>query len=289
MRQKTILIADDDPALVRVVSKRCEALGLNVKRAYNSFNALAIVRADKPDLVCCDVNMPDGNGLATCEILASNRKWSWIPLIVLTGREDAATIKKCHELGAYYVLKADNVWPRLEPLIRELLGLGPASSTDEATTPDAQMTTALPIVRSRKVSKPEVQPQRFHTLVVIDHDVATVRAIDEIVAPRGLIVLHCEGLLETEQVYEQAAAILCEYHLHALRGSFVVSELRRLGFKGPIIMMSQDGSRRAVIESISAGINGYLSKPFSAEELLETLRRHTDLELDEPARSHALA
>ena len=112
MTKKTILVADDDPALVQIVSKRCEALGLNVKRAYNSFNALAIIRGEKPDLVCCDVNMPDGNGLAACEILSTNSKWSWIPIIVLTGREDAGTIKKCHELGAYYVLKGDNVWWR---------------------------------------------------------------------------------------------------------------------------------------------------------------------------------
>src|SRR4029078_6960199 len=132
MSKKTILIADDDPALVDVVSKRCEALGLNVKRAYNSFNALAVIRGEKPDLVVCDVNMPDGNGLAACEILSTNSKWSWIPVIVFTGCEDACTVEKCREWGAYYVLKAQNVWQRLEPLIRELLEIDgePTPSAD---------------------------------------------------------------------------------------------------------------------------------------------------------------
>ena len=52
-------------------------------------------------------------------------------------------------------------------------------------------------------------------LIVIDHDIEAVRLVDEIVAPHGMVVLHCEGLLESAQVYDQAAAILCEFHLHA--------------------------------------------------------------------------
>ena len=111
--KKPILIADDDAALVHVVSKRCEAFGLNVKRAYGVLNALSIVQAEAPDLVCCDVNMPDGNGLAACEILATSSHWSGIPAHCAHRGQDAGTIQALPRVGRlHYVVKGEKVWPR---------------------------------------------------------------------------------------------------------------------------------------------------------------------------------
>jgi hypothetical protein len=54
-------------------------------------------------------------------MLASEPAWEKIPVIILTGRTDADTIIRCHQLCAYYVLKGGDVWSRIEPLLRELL------------------------------------------------------------------------------------------------------------------------------------------------------------------------
>ena len=45
------------------------------------------------------------------------------PLIMLTGSCDEKTIRRCHEMCAYYVLKSDNVWQRMEPVICDVLGI----------------------------------------------------------------------------------------------------------------------------------------------------------------------
>lgn len=71
-----------------------------------------------------DVNMPAGNGLSVRDMMASEPKWSSIPVIVLTGRTDEQTIRRCHETVAFYVLKGGNVWERVEPLVREILDVG---------------------------------------------------------------------------------------------------------------------------------------------------------------------
>src|SRR5262245_57358030 len=102
MDRKTILIADDDQHLVRALTLRCQKLGLNVKQAFDSRTAVNIIQGGIPDLVCVDVDMPNGDGFRVCEILAEVRACVPIPIIILTGRTDPATVKKCHELCAYY-------------------------------------------------------------------------------------------------------------------------------------------------------------------------------------------
>lgn len=119
--QRTILIADDDRDLVQALALRCHRLGLGVQAAYDALTALNLMRFAKPDLACLDVNMPAGNGLSVRDMMASDPNWASIPVIILTGRTDPQTIIHCHETCAFYVLKGDNVWSRVEPLIHELL------------------------------------------------------------------------------------------------------------------------------------------------------------------------
>jgi DNA-binding response OmpR family regulator len=134
MRRKRILIADDDSSLVQVLTLRCEMLGLEVLTAYDAFSALKLIQDRVPDLVCVDVNMPCGNGLSVCEMMAGDDQLRSIPVLILTGRTDEETVIRCHHLCAFYVLKSPGIWADMQTLIRELLKL------DEAPcSPGAQM------------------------------------------------------------------------------------------------------------------------------------------------------
>lgn len=130
---KTVLIADDDRDLVNVLSVRCRRLGLKVLVAYDAFTALSLARSRTPDVICLDIEMPAGNGLCVCEMLASDESFRQTPIIMLTGRTDPDTIVRCHTLCAYYVEKCTNTWSRVEPLLRELVEL---PETPGTTAPD---------------------------------------------------------------------------------------------------------------------------------------------------------
>jgi CheY-like chemotaxis protein len=119
--QKSILIADDDVDLVDTLGIRAKIMGLEVIVAYDAMAALERAIARRPDVVCLDVNMPGGNGLSACELLAGDERFAKTPVIVLTGSRDEETIRRCHRLSAYYVEKCPNVWSRIEPLLNELL------------------------------------------------------------------------------------------------------------------------------------------------------------------------
>jgi len=120
--QPLVLIADDDRNLVDALGRRCISIGLQVERAHRGLSALAKVDHLQPQFVILDVNMPGGSGLSVLEIMAGNEHLRSIPVVVLTGQEDIETMRRCHDLLAYFVPKCHDVWPRIEPLLIEFFG-----------------------------------------------------------------------------------------------------------------------------------------------------------------------
>lgn len=131
---RRVLIADDDRQLVRALARRCRSLGLQVETAADGFHAACtLFLAEEEleteaegagyDLIILDVAMPDEDGLSIREEMLRESSLREIPVIVLTGRTDSGTIRRCEELGTWYVPKVGNFWPALEQLIRELLEL----------------------------------------------------------------------------------------------------------------------------------------------------------------------
>lgn len=108
-------------------------MGFDVVTAHDALTTLTLASESQPDVVCIDVDMPGGNGLSACEMLATDPNHSSIPLIIMTGKTDEQTIRRCHEMGFYYVLKGTDVWGRVSTLIQELfdVALEPATQTED--------------------------------------------------------------------------------------------------------------------------------------------------------------
>src|SRR3989304_8922795 len=104
---KTVLIADDDEALLRALDIRCRHLGLRVETATDGLRTLLKVTKEKPDLLILDLNLPDVDRFKAVERL-SDPKFPPLPVIVLTGRSDDAAIQRCEELNVFYVHKGAN-------------------------------------------------------------------------------------------------------------------------------------------------------------------------------------
>lgn len=119
---KRVLIADDDQVLVRALAIRCAALGVAAEPSPDGLHAVQHIERFPPDLVILDVNMP-ADGIGVCERLRRDGRWRALPVIVITGRADAALAARCRALGAACVVKGPRLWSELEPLLRQRLGL----------------------------------------------------------------------------------------------------------------------------------------------------------------------
>ena len=92
-----ILVVDDEPPIVRMVSANLRMRGYEVLTAATGAAALDSAEAHQPGVVVLDLGLPDLDGL---EVLRRLRAWSAVPVIVLTAREDEHDKVAALDLGA---------------------------------------------------------------------------------------------------------------------------------------------------------------------------------------------
>jgi CheY-like chemotaxis protein len=119
--QPTVLLVDDDHALTDLLGLALQEFGFETTAAHHAIQALNLQHESPRDLVIMDVNMPGGNGLNVCELLASNLQNQTTPIIIFTGSSDQSTWLRCQTLGAHYIQKGDTAMSRVCELARHLL------------------------------------------------------------------------------------------------------------------------------------------------------------------------
>ncbi len=139
LHEKTILIGDDDCDLVQMLVLRCTQLGVRVFRSPDAMHALLGAHRVEPDLVILDVHMPGGNGLSVCEMMAGDPALAKIPVIIVTGDPNEEIPRRCQALHAQFLRKGAGLWERLEPRIRESLGLPAAIVPKAVASPRADL------------------------------------------------------------------------------------------------------------------------------------------------------
>jgi CheY-like chemotaxis protein len=117
-RRPRMLIADDDPAIVRMLADRCAGVGFEVETATNGLQALIKANRSHPDIMVIDVNMPEADGLTVCARLLDPTKRS-LNVIVVTGSRETETVDRCEGFGAFYVRKGPEFWSGLASALIE--------------------------------------------------------------------------------------------------------------------------------------------------------------------------
>ncbi len=114
-----MIIADDDPAIVRLLADRCRSMGFEVETATNGIQALVKANRSRPDVLIVDFNMPEADGLSVCTRLLEPVKNSF-DVIVVTGSRDPEMVERCESMGAFYVLKGPDFWNNLASALVEI-------------------------------------------------------------------------------------------------------------------------------------------------------------------------
>ena len=98
--QPLILIADDDPDILALVSFRLERAGYAVVQALNGAEAVQVALARRPDLAVLDVMMPRIDGYEATRQLRQHEETSRMPIILLTARVQEEDIARGFDAGA---------------------------------------------------------------------------------------------------------------------------------------------------------------------------------------------
>ena len=95
-----ILVIDDDPGIRRGLAMILKSEGYHVTEAENGAVGLEAAGGEPPDLILCDVNMPEMDGYGVVERLRRTPALASIPFIFLTSRSERADVRKGMNLGA---------------------------------------------------------------------------------------------------------------------------------------------------------------------------------------------
>ena len=115
----TVLVVDDDPALVRALGINLRARGYQVHAAATGAGALRLAATHAPDAIVLDLGLPDMDG---SDVIAGLRGWTDVPILVLSAREQSRQKVAALDAGADdYVVKPfgmDELLARLRAAIR---------------------------------------------------------------------------------------------------------------------------------------------------------------------------
>lgn len=119
--QHKVLVADDEPAIVRLTQMTLERNGYAVVSAANGREAVEKARETLPDIVLMDIMMPDMDGFEALRQLKSDPATEAIPVVIMSAQSQDAAIVHGMEAGATYYLPKPVNPAELLRIIRETL------------------------------------------------------------------------------------------------------------------------------------------------------------------------
>jgi CheY-like chemotaxis protein len=98
--KKQILIVDDEPAWLKILSYVLRKKGYEVREESSATDALKTLEKFNPDLIVSDVRMPEMNGFDFLDRVKHLKKHSRTPFVFLTAIDDYESRKAAQNLGA---------------------------------------------------------------------------------------------------------------------------------------------------------------------------------------------
>jgi DNA-binding response OmpR family regulator len=99
-----ILVVDDEPDILQVVSKRLIREGFEVACACDGEDALVKFPEFNPDLVLLDLTMPKLNGFEVLKQIREKYTDRWRPVIIISAQMELDTLRKCYNMEADHYL-----------------------------------------------------------------------------------------------------------------------------------------------------------------------------------------
>ena len=99
-RQRTVLVVDDDPVILRLLEVNFEMEGFVVRTAVDGQDGCDVARAEAPDVIVSDVMMPRMNGLELVAALKGDPATAGIPILLLSAKAQADDVRSGLAAGA---------------------------------------------------------------------------------------------------------------------------------------------------------------------------------------------
>ena len=270
---RRVLIADDDPAVVRALSVRCKKLGLEVETAENGLQAILKASRNPPRLLILDINMPEADGFRVCEWLLDPQRPP-IDVVMLTGRNDSDTLSRCDSFGAFYVPKNQETWDTIKSIMSEILDL------------DEEALNAVVPARAFSASpdKDPLNREKRNKILIVEDDADLARALERRLKKCGAETLIATNGIEAYRIAtkEQPNAIIADYVMPEGGGHYLLWRLKSTESTKhiPVIMITGQRFEPGTEHSLGRETTGrsgavkMFHKPLDTDALFKELAQH---------------
>jgi CheY-like chemotaxis protein len=246
----TILVVDDEAAIRSLMRKSLEEVGHQVVEARDGAEGLQVFQEHRPDLVITDIFMPEKEGLGLIRELKKHPEQ--VKILAMSGGSRIVAgdfLELARDLGVASTLRKPFSMLALRAAVTEALGM-----TITLSRPSASMATIL----------------------VIDDDNQHRAAVRKILEASGYKVLEAKNPEMGEPLYrkERPELVVVDFFMPEKSGLTLIRDLRREFADARFIAMSgESGLTPADYHHLAfaVGAAATLFKPFTAEELLETI------------------
>ena len=242
---KTILLVDDSTFIHKMVETSLSGEKISMLHAYNGEEGIEKAEKYMPDLIITDIEMPVKNGYELCSILKNTPVTHDIPIIIQSSLSSGYNFDKGFDVGADdYITK---------PLVSEELI---SRINDFLFRPEEKRETVIVADSSRMIRKMVIlglEKQGFNTL-----EAESGEEIFNILKEKSV------DLFIVSQIFRE------------ISGRDIVRKLRKKPEyrSNPVIMLSSRESTLDSRKNRSAGINDFISKPFSIDRLLVSVEKN---------------
>ena len=150
-----IVVIDDSVSVCRAVERMVAMRGAQVVALHTGEEALARIEHERPDLVICDLRLPDVEGFEVCRFVRESRALAGIPILAITGLSSEEKRQRALDVGADAVLKKPF---RSEVLLAGIDALWAETRARRSTQPAPEPTLRRP--SSESAPPPPALPER---------------------------------------------------------------------------------------------------------------------------------
>ena len=156
-----VLVVDDSLSVRKVVEKALEGRGLQVLAAASGSEAIEMLERDRPDVVICDVVLPDKDGYQICQYVRSHAVIGATPVLLISGIDNGTVQARAAEVRSDEVLfkpfGVDDLVRKIDRLLSSRAN-GPATRENRSTPPERDRPATPALAAPASPTAPAVTP-----------------------------------------------------------------------------------------------------------------------------------
>ncbi len=260
-RNSTVLCVDDDQPTLNLVKQAVQTAGFNVVAEYRSEIVLDLISDKDLDLAIIDLDMPKLNGFDLIKLIKSEDRFSKLPIIIYTGKEDyQQDLEKIDGMFNDLLDKKSTSFNDLEKAITSMI----ESYEEPKPIEEIKEKGDSPIILMAEDYK--------HSQIIVTR-LLKKNGYDNIV-----VVENGEEALEI-CINEKVDLILMDMQMPVMNGFEATGKIRELkGYADtPIIALTAFAMKGDREKCLEAGATDYIPKPIDSKEFIEKVKYYTQV------------